>query len=178
TPVLVYAGQNTGEFNDPLVLAAQLTDGTGIPLNGRSLSFTFAGQTFAATTNGNGVATVNVAAAPTPGSVPLAVTFAGDGNFNPAQTTTSVNIGREETTVRYIGKTLLGTAVPQEVIALLTDSLDGTPIANEPVTFTVGTVTAQALTNANGMAATSITLGPDQTSGPAALQVSFAGDNL
>src|SRR5262249_16516796 len=123
TPVLVYAGQNTGEFNDPLVLAAQLTDGTGNPLNGRALSFTFAGQTFAATTDGNGVATVNVGAAPTPGSVPLAVTFAGEANFNPAQTTTSVNIGREETTVRYIGKTLLGTAVPQEVIALLTDSL-------------------------------------------------------
>lgn len=178
TPALIYAGQNSGEFNDPLVLAAQLTDGSGNPLAGRSLSFAFSGQTLPATTNANGVATVNIAAAPTPGSVPVAISFAGDANFNPAQASASVTIDREETTVRYIGKTLLGTAVPQELIAQLTDSLSGTPIANETVTFTVGSVTAQAVTNANGIATTTITLGPDQTTGPSALQVSFAGDNL
>ncbi|HZR29627.1 MAG TPA: RHS repeat-associated core domain-containing protein [Terriglobales bacterium] len=177
TSLLTYAGQNTGEFNDPLVLAAQLADGSGNPLNGRALSFAFAGKTFQTTTNGNGVATVNIASAPAPGSVPLAISFAGDGSFNPAQVNTSVNIGREETTIRYLGKTLLGTAVPQQVMALLTDSLDGSPIANETVTFTIGSITQQAVTNSNGIATRTITLGPDQASGPAALQVSFAGDS-
>lgn len=178
TPVLLYAGQNSGEFNDPLVLAAQLTDGTGNPLNGRALSFGFAGQAFNATTNGNGVAVVNIAAAPAPGAVPLSISFAGDGNFTPAIISTSVNIGLEETTIRYIGKPLLGTAAPQQVIALLTDSVEGNPVPNRTVTFTVGSVTAQAVTNSNGIATTELTLGPDQTSGPAALQVAFAGDSF
>lgn len=174
---LVYAGQTAGEFNDPLTLAAQLTDGNGNPLSNRSLSFVFGSQTFNATTDGNGVAKVNVTNAPAPGSVPLTVSFAGETNFSPAQASTSITIGKEETAIRYIGKTLLGTAVPQQVIAVLTDGVDQTPIANETVTFQVGSVSAQAVTNSSGIATTMLTLGPAQTSGPASIQVSFAGDS-
>jgi RHS repeat-associated protein/uncharacterized repeat protein (TIGR01451 family) len=177
TSVLAYAGQSTGEFSDPLVLAAQLTDGTGNPLNGRALSFAFAGKTLQAATNGNGIATVNITAAPAPGSVPLTISFSGETNFSPAQLNTSVTIGREETTVRYLGKTLLGTAAPQQVMALLTEGVDGVPIANETVTFTAGSITKQAVTDNNGIATAMITLGPNQASGPAALQVLFAGDS-
>lgn len=178
TTILTYAGQLNGEFNDPLTLAAQLTDGNGNPLTGRSVSFAFAGQTTPATTDGNGVATINVATAPTPGPAALSVSYAGETNFQPAQLSTSIAIGREETTLRYAGSTLLGTAVPQPVSAVLTDSQSGLPIANEPVIFQVGTVTAQAITNAAGIASTTLTLGPDQTSGPTAIRVSFAGDKL
>ncbi|HET9285264.1 MAG TPA: RHS repeat-associated core domain-containing protein [Candidatus Angelobacter sp.] len=177
TPVLVYAGQSTGEFSDPLVLAAQLNDPSGNALSGRALTFAFAAQNFQATTNENGVATVNIASAPAPGTLPLTVSFSGDGNFNPAQVNTTVTIDREETTVRYLGKTLLGTAVPQQVIAVLTDGVDGQPVPNRTVNFTVGSITAQAVTDASGVASTTLTLGPDQTSGPSALQISFAGDS-
>jgi RHS repeat-associated protein/uncharacterized repeat protein (TIGR01451 family) len=178
TPVLLYNGQNAGEYSDPLALAAQLTDGSGNPLNGRSLSFAFAGQTFQATTNGNGIATVNIASAPAPGPVPLTVSFAGEASFNPVQTSTTVNIDRDETEIHYAGKTLLGTAAPQQVSALLTDGMDGLPIANKTLTFTVGTVTAQAVTNSNGVATATITLAANQSTGPNALQIMFAGDTL
>ena len=177
TPVLVYAGESTGEFSDPLVLAAQLNDPSGNALSGRALTFAFTGQNFQATTNENGVATVNIASAPAPGDLPLIVSFGGDGNFNSAQVNTTVAIDREETTVRYLGKTLLGTAVPQQVIAVLTDGVDGQPVPNRTVNFTVGSVTAQAVTDASGVASTTLTLGPDQTSGPSALQISFPGDS-
>src|SRR5262249_15401615 len=108
----------------------------------------------------------------------LNVSFAGETGFNPALLNTSINIDREETSVRYTGGRLLGTVVPQPVSAVLTDPLGGAPIANETVTFRVGTVQAQAVTNAQGIAATTLTLGADQTTGPTAIQVSFAGDSL
>jgi RHS repeat-associated protein len=171
-------GSGAAEFNDPLTLAAQLTDVSGNPLGGRTLSFSFGGETFVATTDGNGVASINVPAAPAPGAAPLTVSFAGETNFQAAQLNTSINIAKEETSIRYTGGTLLGTAAPQPVSAVLTDSQNGQPIANETVTFRVGTVQAQAVTNAQGIASTSLTLGADQTSGPTAIQVSFAGDNL
>jgi RHS repeat-associated protein len=177
TTTLNLVGQAVGEFNDPLTLAAQLTDGNGNPLSGRSLSLTFAGQTFQATTDGNGVGTVGIAAAPAPGAVPLSVTYAGETNFKPAQLNTSINIGREETALRYTGSTLLGTAIPQAVSAVLTDPESGRPIANEAVNFRIGTIQAQAVTNAQGVASTTLTLGPNQASGPAAIQVFFAGDS-
>lgn len=176
TVVLVSSG--TGEFNDPLTLAAQLTDGNGSPLSNRSLSFSFGSQTFQATTDGNGIGTVNIAAAPAPGAVPLSVGFAGETNFQPAQLHTSINVGKEETSLRYSGKTLLGTAAPQQVSAILTDSQNGLPIANKVVTFRVGAIQAQGVTNPQGIATATLTLDSTQASGPTAIQVSFAGDNF
>jgi RHS repeat-associated protein len=176
--VLVYAGPASGEFNDPLTLAAQLTDANGVPLAARPLSLVFGTQTFSAITDANGVAFVNIPAAPAPGAVPFTVSFAGESNLKPAQLSTNVTIDREETAIRYTGGTLLGTVVPQQVSAVLTDPVGGLPIANETVTFRVGTVQAQAVTNAQGIATTTITLGADQTSGPTAIQVSFGGDSF
>ena len=161
-----------------LTLAAQLTDGNGVPLSSRSLSFAFASQTLQATTDGNGVASVSIAAAPAPGPTPLNVSFAGETNFKPTQLNTTINIDRDETSIRYTGSALLGTVVPQQVSAVLTDSQSGIPIANETVTFRVGTVQAQAVTNAQGVAIATMVLGADQTSGPTAIQVSFAGDSF
>ena len=175
---IVNAGPATGEFSDPLTLAAQLTDGNGVPLANRSLTFAFGAQTSQATTDSNGIATVNIASAPAPGAVPLNVSYAGETGFKPAQLSTSINIDRDETSIRYTGGTLLGTVVPQQVSAVLTDPLSGTPIANETVTFRVGTVQAQAVTNAQGVATTTMVLAADQTTGPTAIQVSFAGDSL
>jgi RHS repeat-associated protein len=174
--VLIYTGPGTGEFNDPLTLSVQLTDANGVPLAGRSLTLGFASQTFLATTDNNGIATVNIPAAPAPGSIPLTAAFAGETNFQPAQMTANITIGREETAILYTGSTLLGTVVPQQVSAVLTDPASGVPIANETVTFRVGSVQAQAVTNAQGVATTTMILGVDQTSGPTAIQVSFAGD--
>lgn len=167
-----------GEFNDPLTLAAQLTDGNGSPLSNRSLSFSFGSQTLQVTTDTNGIGTVNIAAAPAPGATPLSVTFAGETNFKPAQLNASINIGKEETSLRYTGKTLLGTAAPQQISAVLTDTQNGLPIANKAVTFRVGATQAQGVTNSQGVATATLTLDSTQASGPTAIQVSFAGDNF
>jgi RHS repeat-associated protein len=176
--VLINAGPASGEFNDPLTLAVQLTDANGVALAGRALTLTFGSQTFLATTDSNGIVTESIPAAPAPGSVPLTATYAGETGFKPAQLTTNITIDREETAILYTGGTLLGTVVPQTVSAVLTDPVSGLPIANEPVTFKVGTVQAQAVTNAQGVATTTLVLGADQTTGPTAIQVFFAGDTL
>ncbi len=178
TTAMVLVSPGTGEFNDPLSLAAQLTDGNGSPLSNRSLSFSFGGHAFQATTDGNGIGTVNIAAAPAPGAIPLSVSYAGETNFKAAQLNASINIGKEETSLRYTGKTLLGTAAPQQVSAVLTDTQDGRPIANETITFRVGKIQTQGVTNSQGAATATLTLDSTQASGPNAIQVSFAGDNF
>ncbi len=65
---------------------------------------------------------------------------------------------------------------PQPVSARLRDPDSLAPIAGRAVTFSVGAVTATAVTDANGVAATTITLGAGQLSGPSSLNVAFAGD--
>ena len=177
TPSLLYIGTAAGEFNDSAELAALLLDGTGMPAAGRQLTFSFAGQSFAGITDATGVARVALTLTSAPGQIPVTVNFAGDGTLPALSTSAGITVDRDETLIRYTGNTLLGNSSPQPVSALLLDPQSLAPIANEVVTFRVGTATATATTNANGVAATTISLGPSQV-GPSSLTVSFAGDEF
>jgi len=172
---LIYLGASTAEFSDTVPLAALLTDSNGTPLTGRSLTFTLGSQSFSAVTDATGVARATGTGG-NPGTVTLTVAFAGDGVQPAAQISQSIVIGLEETQILYTGKTLLGTAAPQTVSARLIDPIDQTPIANRTLTFQVGSVSATAITDANGNATTSITLTANETSGPNFLKIAFAGD--
>lgn len=173
---LLYIGATHGQYSDPLELAALLTDTTGSPVAGRSLTFRFGDQTYSGVTDATGVARVAIVATVAPADVPVTVDYAGDGSIPALRASSTVTIDREDVLLRYTGKTLLGTAVPQPVSALLLDPDSLAPIANKSITFTVGAVTATAVTDAHGVAATTITLGAAQVSGPNSLTVSFAGD--
>lgn len=173
---LIYIGATAGEFNDPLELAALLTDGNGAPAAGESISFALGSQTLSALTDATGVARVTTSLA-APGPMPVTLNFAGDAMLPALQASATINVDREESRIRYSGVSLIRTGMPQAVSALLVDPDNLSPIANKTVTFNVGTNSVSAVTNANGIASTSITLSATQV-GPSSMTVSFAGDDF
>jgi RHS repeat-associated protein len=173
---LLYIGATRVQYSDAIELAALLTDAEGAPVAGRTLTFTFGAQTLTGVTDATGVARVAATVATPPSEVLVAVEFAGSGEIPALRITQTVTVEREDVLLDYTAKTLLGTAVPQNVSARLLDPDSLAPIAGRTVTFTVGAVYVTAITDANGVAATTMTLGPDQVSGPGSLTVSFAGD--
>lgn len=175
-PTLLYIGGTRVQYSDPIELAALLADRNGAPVAGRTLTFSFAGATSSAATDATGVARVATVATTVPSEVPVTVDFAGGGDLPALRATKTVTVEREDVLLQYTGKALLGTAVPQPVSALLRDPDSLAPIASRTVTFTVGAVTATAVTDAAGVASTTLTLGPAQLSGPSSLTVAFAGD--
>jgi RHS repeat-associated protein/uncharacterized repeat protein (TIGR01451 family) len=174
---LIYIGATAGEFNDNVELAALLTDSTGVPASGRALAFSMGGQNFSATTDATGVARVDTTLTSAPGPLPVSVNFAGDATLPALQASSTITVDREETRVRYSGTTLVRTGLPQPVTALLVDPGNLAPIANKTVTFQVGSTTASAVTNANGVATASLTLA-SAPAGPSSMVVAFAGDNF
>jgi RHS repeat-associated protein/uncharacterized repeat protein (TIGR01451 family) len=173
---LLYTGGTRVQYSDSIELAALLSNPLGEPVAGQTLRFSFGGQTFGAATDATGIARVAVTAAVSPAELQVTVDFAGGSGLPALRATQTVTVEREDVLLEYTAKTLLGTAVPQPVSARLRDPDSLTPIAGKTVTFSVGTVTATAVTDGNGVAATTITLGPNQMSGPSSLTVSFAGD--
>lgn len=175
-PSLVYLGAQTGEYNDPFALAALLTDGSGTPLAGRSVSFALGAQTAAATTDARGVARAALTPSGTPGATPLTASFPGDATNLPAQVALSAAIAKDQTALRYTGRTALAAGVSQQVSAVLTDPEDGAPIAGELVTFQAAGATASATTDATGTATAALTISTQAPLGPATLSAAFAGD--
>jgi len=175
--ILVYTGDVAGEYNDPMTLAARLTDATtGAPLAGQTLTFNFGGTASTATTDSNGTARVTTTPRMTPGPVALSVTFAAAGSYTGSSVSLFVNVVRDESAIRYTGKTSVANGTAQTLSALLTDPDGGEPLTGRLVTFTIGSLTATATTDANGVAAATVTIPPAQGTGPIRLTASFAGD--
>jgi len=174
---LVYLGAAGGEYNDPVILQAQLTESaTGRPLAGQTVAFALGGQTITGTTDAQGIATVSLTPTGTPGATPLAITFAGAGPYTGSSAALLFALRRDETALVYTGRPVVADGLSQPVSARLTDPEDGAPLAGKTITFTLGTVTASAVTNATGIAVTTITIPASQPTGQAVIQIAFAGD--
>jgi RHS repeat-associated protein len=172
---LIYVGQNSVSFGDTVRLAVLLTDGTGNPLSGRSVSFTFAGNTSAVTTDGNGTAMVLASTLPV-GQSTISISFAGDAGYQPAQLSSSVTVLPAPTLLRYTGANLVTALGTQQVSAVLTKSLGITPVVGRTVTFTLNGISASGITDINGNASATLNFATAQPTGAAQLQISFAGD--
>lgn len=173
---LLYIGGTRVQYSDPIELAALLTAASGAPAAGRSLTFSFGGHAYTGVTDSTGVARIAATADVAPAEVPVTVAFVGGSGLPALRATQTVTVEREDVLLEYTGKTLLGTAVPQPVSARLRDPDSLAPIAGKTVTFSVGAVTATAVTDATGAATAMMTLDPNQLSGPSSLTVAFAGD--
>jgi RHS repeat-associated protein len=174
---VTYTGPAFGDFNDPLALSARLTAATtGQPLAGLTLSFTFGTQTLAGVTDATGTATVTFTPTMNPGAVPLSIAFAGSVGYGGSAASVLIAIHRDDTALVYSGPPAIANGQPQPVSAVLTDAQSHAPLAGKTVTFSFGTVTASATTDANGTATASLTLPATVPTGPALLQVTFAGD--
>jgi RHS repeat-associated protein len=175
--VVTYTGPTFADFSDPVTLSARLTAATtGAALAGQALSFTLGSQTVTGVTDGTGTASVTLSPSATPGTVPLSIAFAGSVGYSGSAAAVLLAVHRDETALVYTGPAAVANGQPQTVTALLTDPQGGASLAGKTVTFTFGSVSVSATTDATGTATASLTLPASVPTGPARLQVAFAGD--
>ncbi|HKS23575.1 MAG TPA: carboxypeptidase regulatory-like domain-containing protein [Thermoanaerobaculia bacterium] len=175
--ILTYTGDIAGETNDAMTLSARLTEATtSAPIAGQTLAFTFGGTAYSATTDSNGTARVTVTPHMIPGAVPLSIAFTASGSYTGSSLSLFVNVVRDESAIRYTGKTVVANGTAQTLTALLTDPDGGEPLTGRLVTFTIGALTATATTNSSGIASATVTVPPSLGTGPIRLTASFAGD--
>lgn len=175
---LTYSGDSNGDYNDPVTLAGDLVvAGTSAPIPGAAVTLTLGSQSCAATTNASGHASCTLTInqdPPGPGTVSAA--FAGDSAYNSASGSAPFTVNQEESQVTYTGDLTQDYHDPFTASATLVDPDGGAPIANKPITFTlgVGDSCGPVLTDAFGNASCTIT--PTQPAGTVNIVTSFAGD--
>ena len=172
---VAYTGDNVGTYSATTTLMGSLVDEFGSPVNGDSLTFDLNGPAGSATTGANGVASRTATVGLPAGSYSVSSAFAGDALYTASNSVVeSYTVSTMATVLTYTG-TLSGKpngTVP--LSARLTDAL-GRPLAGKAVIFHVGTqVTGTIMTDANGVAATTLKL--TQKPGTYPLSVSFAGE--
>jgi hypothetical protein len=89
---LTYSGDTRGRGNT-VRLAARLADATGVPVEGRAITFTIAGQTLVATTAADGIATVTTQVPGHGKTQHVTASFEGDELFLPSSTGADVTWG-------------------------------------------------------------------------------------
>jgi hypothetical protein len=104
----------------------------------------------------------------------VSASFAADAAYNAATGSSSFTITQEESQLAYKGPLTVHYHDPFTAMATLKDPVDGLPIANKQITFTLGGLdTCSATTDASGKASCPLT--PHLT-GTQNLVASFAGD--
>ena len=95
----------------------------------------------------DGVATAPSRPGP-PGTVPLSVTFAGNGPYTGSSAALLISLQRVPTTLVYTGRAAIANGLPQPVSAQLTDTRTGQPLVGENRHLHSRTLTASAVTDA------------------------------
>ncbi len=179
-------GPLTSDYDDAVVVSAQLTDPTGgAPIAGKLLTFVLGAgtgtETCSATTGAGGSASCSITPNQAAGPYTLTVSFAGDAFYLASSGHATFTITREEDTIAFASgsPTVIANGHNGTLSAVLKE--DGvTPIAGRTVTLTLGTgITGQSCTgttDATGTAACSILV--NQPLGPNTVTASFAGDSF
>jgi hypothetical protein len=173
--VLTYSGATTGDFSDPVTLAADLRpSGSTAPVPGVTVSFSIGTQSCAADTDAGGHAACSITLNQHPGAYNVSVSYAGDAAYDGASTSASFTITREDTQVAYDGDLTRDYHDAFTASARLIDP-DAAPVAGKTIVFTLGVGdTCAAVTDATGRASCSII--PTQAAGTYPISASFAGD--
>jgi Bacterial Ig-like domain (group 3) len=175
---LTYTGATTGDYHDSVTLSATLTlSGTSAGVAGQTITFTLGSQSCTATTSAAGAASCDLTLNQIPGPYTVNASFAGAGNYQASNASTSFTITKEETTLSYTGDTIIANNTTVHLSGVLLE--DGTvPIAGRSVVFTLGTgatgQTCTGTTDATGTAA--CTLVANQPPGSGVVSDNFAGD--
>lgn len=153
---LAFTGSSTkaGQFTDIATLAASLTDASGTPLAGQSVTFELVGsetRTFTATSNDAGIASVDALLDAVPGPYQLTARFDGvEGELLSSATTTGFVIEREDTDLT-LGTS--GKGSRRELISRLSDRDSNEGLSGRSITFTAdGTTICTATTDNTGTA--------------------------
>lgn len=184
---LTYTGSTSADYHDDAAVSATLVDGqSGTPLAGRTVSFAVgASDTCTATTDAEGKASCTIRPTQVPGDYTIKTAFAGDSTFGEATVEQEFRITKEQTTLSLNGPTTIlagsGTAT---LSATLVEggANEGTGQSAPPdpsgqtVTFTLGTQTCQATTDAQGHVSCTLASVPDSALGEARVTSTFGGD--
>lgn len=159
--VLSYTGAAAGRVTDTVLLQATSVGEYGEPLVGRTVSFAVGGVAVgAATTDGNGVATLpwSIPAGAPLGNHPVVASFAGDALYKPASTAAAlqvISVGQEVTVLSYTGPVSSKPAKAVTLSATLQDD-EGNPVAGKTVEFALGSQSCSAVTDGFGRAVCTI----------------------
>jgi hypothetical protein len=169
-------GPASGEFNDPVTLAADLkVEGSGAPVPGEPVVLSVGTQSCVGTTNEAGHASCEVTLSQHPGPVKLTASFEGDSAYESAAAEVPFTINQEESELTYSGVTTADYHDAFTASAKLVDPEGGVPIEGKTIKFTLGVGdSCSAETNSSGEASCSIT--PTQKAGPYMITASFEGD--
>ena len=159
-------------------LSAMLSNGAGDPMANQEVSFAFdadgdaTDETYTATTDAAGLASVSVTATRPIGPATFSVSW--DGLRATAADTGDVAVTDAAIVTLDAGNPATGQVSDAVTVgATLTDT-DGAPIAGRTIDFAIGTATGTGTTDATGHASPSLTLaGP---AGATTLSATFAGD--
>jgi hypothetical protein len=169
---LTYTGSQFAVPGVSATISFVLKAGT-TPVPSKAVTITFDDQSYATTTDANGVASI-VIASPV-GTTPHTATagFAGDGFFAPSSQTQTVPSGIP-TALQYLGDTSVVAGGTAELKAKLTDALHNTPLPAASVTLTLASgETCTATTDANGIASCRVRV--DGSAGPDSITVTYDG---
>jgi hypothetical protein len=175
---LKYTGATTGDYNDAVTLAANLTDpATGLPIAGKTVTFTntFGAASCSPTTDASGNASCSVTPTDAAGPYHVTATFLGDATYAGSSITVGFTVTLEDSQLTITGPVTSDYHDAVSVKAHLIDPDQGTVIPGKTVTFVlgsgVGTETCMAATDGSGNATCSIT--PNQAAGPYPLTATF-----
>lgn len=170
---LTYTGATTGEFHDPVTLAATLMDTTlspGAPVSGASLTLSVGSLSCVATTDATGRGSCKLNPNQPAGSYPLTASFAGTSQYLASAASASFTVTAEETNLEITSSATLPLSGVVAMARLLEN--EKTPIGGRTVSFHAGGLTASGTTDAKGIAKATLALGP----GEYKISADFAGD--
>jgi M6 family metalloprotease-like protein len=179
---ITYSGATSVPYGEPANFQAQLSDITdpSDTIAGATVTFTLSDgvNTLSATalTDGTGLAVASPILTVPPGNYNLTISSARSGKHDAAATSVAYTVERRPTTLVYTGDLTADYSDPAAVTAVLSDTLSGAPLGGQLVTFTLGTQSASATTDANGLAAATIVI--DQPAGNVTLNTDFGGDTF
>ena len=153
-----YLGDTAGTYDTQGVLSASLVDQFGSTVNGRSIAFTVNNAAAgAAVSNSSGIGSTAFTPLLDAGSYPTLATFAGDGLYVGSSGSGSIAIARKATMTTYTGALSGG---PNKTITLSATLVDATgkALAGRTIDFKLGIQTKSAVTNAFGVASTTLQL--------------------
>jgi hypothetical protein len=173
---LTVSGDTSGDFNDPVTLAADLkVAGSGAPVPLEPVVLSVGSQNCVGTSDATGHAACQITLSQHPGGYTLTAFFGGDAAYNSTTASVPFTIDKEESQVTYTGDLTADYHDQFTASATLVDPDGGAPIAAKTIVFTLGVGdTCSAATDAFGHASCSIT--PNQAAGTVNIVADFAGD--
>jgi PKD repeat protein len=172
---LAYTGPQAADHSSTSTLTASLEDEFGTPINNAPVVFYVDGVSVGtAATNASGHASLGYVVANTAGPHTVSASYAGSALFDADNSATDpFAVSAMASKITYTGGLKGAPNKPTAVSAKVVDAL-GRPLAGYMVTFVIGTQSKTAVTDANGVAATTITL--TQKPGFYQLTASWPGD--